>query len=375
MICIKCSRDLPPDALYCPYCGKKQASTQRRRTKRPNGLGTVYKLSGKRRRPYAVVKDGQYVSYHATRTEALEALNRLSGQTVREKINWTFAEVYAAWSQEHFPEVGPSGREQYARAFAVFADLHNRKFRDLRTADFQKIMDQYADRSRSTTGKYKQLLTQLSDWAIREEIITTSFAHYVTVKGRESRGHVPMTEEDIRKLTQAAEHSETAKIVCMLLATGLRIGELLALRLEDCHGTYVIGGEKSDAGRNRVIPIRPEGRVWFDYFERLSTAAGLPGLLDSYVGNHDVRNFRERDYYPLLDSLGIDRAKTPHSTRTTYSTRAVSEDLSPAYLQKVLGHADFGTTQKYYDKPSAETLVRAVEQSIKKPGPSGSAAV
>ena len=67
----------------------------------------------------------------------------------------------------------------------------------------------------------------------------------------------------------------------------------------------------------------------------------------------------------MLDRLGIDRAKTPHSTRVTYGTRAATEDnLAPAVLQKVMGHSDFNTTQKYYDKPDADTLVEAVEKSV-----------
>ena len=42
MICRKCSRDLPADAIYCCYCGVKQVAERSVRTK-GNGLGSVYK--------------------------------------------------------------------------------------------------------------------------------------------------------------------------------------------------------------------------------------------------------------------------------------------------------------------------------------------
>ena len=150
----------------------------------------------------------------------------------------------------------------------------------------------------------------------------------------------------------------------MLLATGCRINEIFKLKLEDYHGTYIISGAKTEAGQNRVIPIRPEGRTHFEYFAQ--KAAGKTYLIDGYDGNKVPNNFRKRDYYSLLDRLGIPRSKTPHSTRSTYATRAVKEGLSPAMTQKVLGHADFDTTQAYYNAPDAETLVNAVEAAAKK---------
>lgn len=49
----------------------------------------------------------------------------------------------------------------------------------------------------------------------------------------------------------------------MLIYTGMRIGELFSLPLDDYHETYVVVGEKTEAGRNRVIPILPAGRSLF----------------------------------------------------------------------------------------------------------------
>ena len=96
----------------------------------------------------------------------------------------------------------------------------------------------------------------------------------------------------------------------MLLATGMRIGELFSLPLADYHGDYVVGGEKTEAGRNRTIPIRPEGKQHFAYFAGRAKGALL---LSGYDGQKVPANFRRRDFYPLLDRLGIER-KTPHAT-------------------------------------------------------------
>ncbi len=360
MQCRKCKAQIPDDAVFCQYCGAKQQGEQKRVRRRANGFGTVYKMSGRRRRPWAAVKDKVWIGNYETKTAALEALGKLVVDPVADRYNLTFAEVFKLWKAEHYQDVGEAGAEQYDNAYEVFADLHSRKFRDLHTSDFQEVIDRHSSKSVSTVSKYKQLLTQMSEWAIRERIIQTNFAHYVKAKGRASVGREPMNDEEIALIFKAAETDETAKIVAMLLATGMRIGELFQLPAADYYGDYVIGGEKTEEGRNRIIPIRKEGRPFFEYFAQHTTGEKL---LDGYVGNKSPDNFRKRDYYPLLDKLGIDRTKTPRSTRTTYGTRAVAEDLPPAVLQKVLGHREFSTTQKYYNKPNADALVSAVEKA------------
>jgi len=143
----------------------------------------------------------------------------------------------------------------------------------------------------------------------------------------------------------------------MLIYTGMRIGELFSLPLEDYHDTYVVGGEKTDAGRNRVIPIRPEGRGYFSYFATQATGALL---LSGFTGDKVVANFRRRNYYPLLDKLDIDR-KSPHATRHTYASRARKAGMPPEILQKILGHADYNTTANIYVHTDVDELIRAVE--------------
>mgnify|MGYP002223823975 FL=1 len=156
-----------------------------------------------------------------------------------------------------------------------------------------------------------------------------------------------------------SDNSDAAKIVLMLLATGMRIGELFSLPLADYHGDYVIGGEKTEAGRNRIIPIRPEGKQYFAYFAKRATGELL---LSGYDGQKVQGNFRRRDYYPLLERLGI-RHLTPHSTRHTYASWARKNHMAPEILQKIIGHSNYSTTANIYVHTDASELIAAVEAS------------
>lgn len=354
MNCIKCGGALPGGALYCPACGKKQTGQPRKHLKRANGTGTVYKLSGRRKRPWVAAKNRITIGYCETRTEALLALEHVSGKKLTEQYNMTFKDVFEGWKEEHYKTVGTKSVSSYDRAYDVFEPLHGQRFRALRTRDFQAVMDQYSGRSYSMLAKLKNLIMQMSQWAIREEICTTNFAKFVQLPEKGKKEKEIFTDTEIKKLED--DGSEAAQIVLMLIYTGMRIGELFALPLEDYHETYVIGGSKTDAGRERVIPIRPKARQYFAAF----AAKGGPLLLSKYKGQHDPDNFRKRDYYPLLARLGIEK-KTPHATRHTYASQAVKHGVQPELLQKILGHADYSTTANIYTHIDVDTLVKSVE--------------
>lgn len=355
--CIKCGVQLVPDAVYCHVCGKKQVTASRKALKRPNGSGTVYKLGGRRSRPWVAAKDGVYIGYYERKTDALAALDRLAGRPLEEKFNMTFSEVFTEWKAEHYREIGEKGVESYDRAYAVCAPLHNKKFRDLRTKDFQAIIDSNMAKSNSTLSKYKQLMTQMARWAVREEIATTDFAKYVKLPQQVKKEKAIFTDDEIALLEK--DGSDAAKIALMLIYTGMRIGELFSLPLADYHETYVIGGEKTKAGKDRVIPIRPKGRKYFAYFASRATS---DLLISGYDGQRIPANYRKRDFYPLLEKLGIPK-HTPHATRHTYATWARSAGIQPEILQKIIGHANFSTTADIYIHADAEKLISAVESA------------
>lgn len=355
MICRKCRKEIPDGSVYCMLCGAKQVTEKRKALKRANGTGTVYKLQGRRKRPWVAAKNKVVIGYYETKTAALEALNRLTGRTLDERYNMTFEDVFNAWKAEHYKELTKSGQTQYDISYKVFSSLHGRKFRDLRTADFQGALDPHMGKKHSTVSKYKQLITQMSSWAIREELITTNFASFVRLPENVKQEKEIFSDEDIKKLEK--DGSETAKIILMLIYTGMRIGELFSLPLADYHETYVVGGEKTETGRNRVIPIKPEGRGYFKYF---SEHASGDLILSGYTGDKVPNNFRKRNYYPLLDKLKIER-KTHHATRHTYASRARKDGMAPEILQKILGHADYSTTANIYVHTDIDELIKAVE--------------
>ena len=146
----------------------------------------------------------------------------------------------------------------------------------------------------------------------------------------------------------------------MMIYTGMRISELFNPRVENVHETYVIGGEKTKAGRNRIIPIHSKGRGFFAEFKQRTTNEFL---ISGYSGQKIAANFRKREYCPLLERLDISK-KTPHTARHAFASWAVANNIKPELLQKMLGHADYSTTANIYEHFDTDQLIDAIDVPV-----------
>lgn len=360
MKCInkKCSAELANGSIYCHICGKRQEPEPRKHIKRANGTGTVYKLSGRRRRPWVAARSGIILNYYETKTEAQNALNESVKRPISERYNYTLAEVYELWSKEHFRDIrSKDGVQLYKTAYNHFKVLHDTKFRDIHLEHYQKIIDDMTSNGKlySAAQKLKVFVNQICKWAMREDIIQKNYAEFLKIPKKEKKEREIFTKADRDKLWKS--NNDAAKIILMLIYTGMRIGELFHLPKENVHDQYCIGGSKTEAGKNRVIPIPPEVKKYFDYFKSRSSKI----LIDGYAGNKFIDDFRRRDYYDVLKKLGISK-KPPHSTRHTYASMAREIGMRPEVLQKILGHAKYSTTADIYVHTDVDALVAAAEK-------------
>ena len=101
MDCIKCKATLPEGAIFSPLCGKKQVPDKRKRRKRANGTGTIYKLPGNRAKPWAAKKNNVLIGTFSTYAAAQKALERITDVDVTDRYNLTFAQIYERWKPVH----------------------------------------------------------------------------------------------------------------------------------------------------------------------------------------------------------------------------------------------------------------------------------
>lgn len=138
----------------------------------------------------------------------------------------------------------------------------------------------------------------------------------------------------------------------VLYATGLRVSELVSLRIDQVNWVerviHVIG--KGD--KERVVLL---GDFAMDALERyvhegrpaLVKGAVCNALFVSHIGRPlSVRGFHEILKGRLLDA-GIQRRVTPHTLRHSFATHLLEGGADLRFVQELLGHASVGTTQVY----------------------------
>lgn len=213
--------------------------------------------------------------------------------------------------------------------------------------------------------KQRQLFSQLCQYAIHQDIIHTNYATALSLPSPSAPKTRVLSAAEVSAIWGMANDSrlgETAKIALVLVYTGMRLNELLTVRRDDVHLAegYLIGGEKTEAGRRRVIPIHPDVRSFVT--DWLAAGAGSsPYLLTSKYGLPRDHNNVRKSFGSLMQKLGI-QGVTPHTCRHTAATKMAASGLPPEVVKQILGHADIATTLNIYTHPDTALLVANLEK-------------
>lgn len=344
--CIKCKTELPDGALFCHLCGKKQGLQQRKHKKRANGTGCITKLPGNRAKPWLARRNGVCIGTYATRVEAQKALERVTDATITDKYNLTFRQIYDAWRPVQERKVTKSQMSCYITAFNNCPELHDKQFRKIKKSDFQNaiIRLEQAGKSKSTCEKMRQLFSQLSKWALAEEIIQMNHAQHLETVAKQLSTKEVLSDDDIKAIQQSKNRG--VSVVLILLACGCRPNELFNAPLENCHEDYFIGGSKTEAGKNRPIVISPLGLDAYKALRAEAINKGGEKLIDGFEGNRDQHNFAKREFRDLMKEIARPEI-TMYCCRHTYITNAARSGVDQRALQQMVGHVDKETTKIY----------------------------
>lgn len=335
----------------------------------PNSFGSVIKLGGKRRRPWAVkitagwTDDGKqiqkYLSYHAKKSEAQLALlefNKNPHDIDAARI--TFAEVYERWSEIDYKKLSPKTATGYKSAYKHCKVLHQKVFKEIRKAHLQSIIDEIDAPSMKEVTKF--LFNKSYRYAMENDIVQKDYSKFVELpkKQEPKKKKVPFTRDEINYLWENIGNIKYADFTLILLYTGMRIGELIAINKSDVHldERYMIGGNKTDAGKERVIPIHP--RI-LPLIERRMCEAKNEWLFPNKRGVRlQYSPFMKYHWKNIVEAVGGNH--TPHDTRHTFVSELDRLKVNPITIKRIVGHANTDVTEGYTHK-MIEELIAAVD--------------
>lgn len=384
MICKKCKAAIPDGSLFCNICGKKQTSTVRksRTHKRATGTGTITKDSRNKTRPYIVRGPATatgaarvYIGAYPDMKTAQAALEEYMRFGRPELYRATLADIYELWASTHYSRIDDKTVKTYKSMWNRFEPIKNIKMADIKTAHFQQIVDKATSKSSATIVRV--IAGMLCKYAMENDIITKDYSQFIKLPKFEKTEKVIFTEEQIATLWQHSDDKRAQAILAMIYM-GFRIGELLMITPADIHFDegYVISGEKTDAGKKRVIPFPPSIPEISEFFRSWCEGVDEHAL----VWEQSIDRFRDNVFYACLMDLGLVEAKiapfgryvfngphlTPHSARHTFGSLSAKAGMRPDTLQKIIGHANYSVTADIYIHKDAEEL-KAAMAALKKP--------
>lgn len=139
----------------------------------------------------------------------------------------------------------------------------------------------------------------------------------------------------------------------LLYATGMRVSELISLKLSDVNlaMSYVIC---QDGGKERVIPFGKEAAKALEYYLEESRSILLKGGESEYLfTNCSGKAMSRQGFWKLLkfyaEKAGIKKDITPHTIRHSFGAHLVQNGADLRAVQEMMGHSDISTTQIYMD--------------------------
>ena len=349
---------------------KKESKTKRDDFKRPNGYGTCYRLSGNRRRPWVArvtagwAHDGrqlyQVIGYFGDEKQCRDALELHRFQPVAPKVDITWGQLYEEWSEVKYRHIGESTASCYRAAWKYLNRFKGVRVRDIRTGHLQSVIDGCftAKMSRSTLDKMLTVSVLMLNYAVQNDIVSKNYAEYITMPKAEKTEKQRFTDIEVKRLLDAAPNNEWVGTVLILIYTGTRISEMLRLTRfnVDLEAGIIRGGIKTDAGKNRIIPIHPK---IFEYVAHWYHKNG-----DALICREDGRKFlpqryREHYYYPALEAAKVSRL-SPHACRHTFCTLMAEAGVDTSLIQRLAGHANYATTANTYTHPDLASLKGAI---------------
>lgn len=320
--------------------------------KLPNGYGSISKLSGNRRRPYVVRKNREIVGYVKTREEGLALLAKINENPEKYKSEkTTFADVYQLLVKYKCPQISPHTAQNYKSKFNKCKELHDIPYKDLRLPHFLNAIDTL-EKTNGSKNNLKKFFRAMDSIASQFDIITKEYSKLLPNYKNENSKRKPFSEKEIEKLWDNLD-IEDVDLILILIYTGLRSGELGDLKIKDIKldKDYLTGGNKTNAGKDRVIPIHPRIKPLIE--RRMELAKGETLL------NYSSKQLRIR-FKKAVTKLGMNHI--PHECRHTMRTRLDNENVNANIINLIMGHTSGGVGERVYTHKTLSQLIEAVEK-------------
>lgn len=234
--------------------------------------------------------------------------------------------------------------------------------KDIKRNHLQNAVDT-CGKNYATLKNVKLLFGCLFRYCIQNDMIDRDYSKFVDIQKHKPEDkeeiHTDFKPDEIDVLWHNTD-DETVREILMLIYSGLRVGELLALTPDDVlDGFITVRSSKTAAGRRRV-PIAARTALFWQ--ERVET--GISYIVPLCV-KYDTPQMRyltfKREFANAMHRVGLPD-HLPHDTRHTTATLLHAAGADPYVVKRILGHSSKDVTENVYTHISDDQLREAIDK-------------
>lgn len=194
-------------------------------------------------------------------------------------------------------------------------------------------------------------------YLLREELIVQDPMTLVASPKAAQRLPATLSSNEIDRLMAAPNTTKPLglrdrAIFELMYATGLRVSEVVNLRLDQLHLTLNLLQVTGKGDKERIVPISPQAVDWVQQYLQTArpTLVSQDPPVTVFVNFHGHQLTRQgiwKNLKAYIDALGIEKNVTPHTLRHSFATNLLANGADLRVVQELLGHSDISTTQIY----------------------------
>ncbi|MGE5337680.1 MAG: site-specific tyrosine recombinase XerD [Gemmatimonadota bacterium] len=209
----------------------------------------------------------------------------------------------------------------------------------------------------ATANRRLASLRRFYRWALRERIIEVDPTLQLVPAKRPPRFPSAISEHQVEALLDAPDVDRPLGLrdramLETLYATGLRVSELVGLKLVQLSLNDGLVRVLGKGSKERIVPLGEEARGWLDRYLRDARPALLAGRsADALFVTQLAQPMTRQRFWALIKRYalvgGIHAPLSPHGLRHAFATHLLNHGADLRVVQMLLGHADISTTQIY----------------------------
>lgn len=407
--CPECELQVSDKANSCPHCGypiqsnagrRKTRNKNNKRRRLPNGFGQISEIKNRNLRNSfrAMITIGKTPtgkpickllkpkSFFETYNDAYTALVEYNKNPYDLNKDITVNELYDVWSKGYFETLKSDSSIRVTKAaWAYCSSIYDMNFADVRIRHIKGCMDngiatiygKVKNPSPVMKSKIKLIFNLMFDYALEYEIVDKNFARTFHIPknvkeeiNESKKGHIPFTNQELKTLWDHVDSVKYADVILIQCYSGWRPQELGLIKIEDVNldDNIFIGGMKTSAGKNRVVPIHSKiKKLVENRYEEASqfnsdylinyTDMGIQKSRLKFTYDKYTRAFNK-----IQEQLALNSEHRPHDGRVTFVTLAKKYNVDEYAIKYMVGHSIQDITERVYTKRESIWLREEIEK-------------